>query len=104
MGRATQGVKVMNIKDDDLVSAVALVVESSADVADEAEEVAEAAAEGAKPAPEPDGSGLGRLERGDHARSGQPASATLASGPSLRRSWANAVTPSSAGTPSWNAR
>ncbi len=29
MGRATQGVKVMNIKDDDCVSAVALVVESS---------------------------------------------------------------------------
>ena len=56
MGRATQGVKVMNIKDDDLVSAVALVVESSADVADEAEEVAEAAAAGAKPAAEPDGS------------------------------------------------
>jgi DNA gyrase subunit A len=27
-GRATQGVKVMNIKDDDRVSAVALVVES----------------------------------------------------------------------------
>ncbi len=56
MGRATQGVKVMNIKDDDLVSAVALVVESSADVAEEAEEVAEAAAAGAKPAAEPDGS------------------------------------------------
>jgi DNA gyrase subunit A len=50
MGRATQGVKVMNIKDDDRVSAVALVVESSAGVAAEAEEVAEAAAEGAKPA------------------------------------------------------
>ncbi len=53
MGRATQGVKVMNIKDDDLVSAVALVVESSADVADladEAEAVAEAAADGAAPA------------------------------------------------------
>ena len=33
MGRATQGVKVMNIRDDDRVSAVALVVESSADVA-----------------------------------------------------------------------
>jgi DNA gyrase subunit A len=49
MGRATQGVKVMNIKDDDRVSAVALVVESSADVADEAEAVAEAAAEAAKP-------------------------------------------------------
>ena len=30
MGRATQGVKVMNIKDDDRVSAVALVVESQA--------------------------------------------------------------------------
>ena len=44
MGRATQGVRVMNIKDDDRVSAVALVVESSADVAEEAEEVAEAAA------------------------------------------------------------
>jgi DNA gyrase subunit A len=61
MGRATQGVKVMNIKDDDKVSAVALVVESSADtgaevaddVATEAEAVAEAAAEGAHPA-EPD--------------------------------------------------
>ena len=49
MGRATQGVKVMNIKDDDRVSAVALVVESSADVADEAEAVAERAAESAKP-------------------------------------------------------
>ena len=28
MGRSTQGVRVMNIKDDDRVSAVALVVES----------------------------------------------------------------------------
>ena len=50
MGRATQGVKVMNIKDDDRISAVALVVESSADVADEAEAVAAAAADGAAPA------------------------------------------------------
>jgi DNA gyrase subunit A len=54
MGRATQGVKVMNIGDDDRVSAVALVVESStdagADVATEADAVAEAAAEGAQPA------------------------------------------------------
>jgi DNA gyrase subunit A len=32
MGRATQGVRVMNIRDDDLVSAVALVVESGAAV------------------------------------------------------------------------
>ena len=38
------------LREDDRVSAVALVVESSADVADEAESVAEAAAEGAKPA------------------------------------------------------
>jgi hypothetical protein len=43
---------VMNIKDDDRVSAVALVVESAAgaDVAEEAEEIAETAAEAAKPA------------------------------------------------------
>jgi DNA gyrase subunit A len=56
MGRATQGVKVMNIKDDDRISAVALVVESTADVgadvAEEAEEVAQAAADGATPASE----------------------------------------------------
>jgi DNA gyrase subunit A len=50
MGRATQGVRVMNLRDDDRISAVALVVESSADVVAEAEVVAEAAAEGAKPA------------------------------------------------------
>ena len=30
MGRPTQGVKVMNMKDDDVVSAVALVVDSDA--------------------------------------------------------------------------
>jgi DNA gyrase subunit A len=33
MGRSTQGVKVMNIREDDRVSAVALVVESEPDVA-----------------------------------------------------------------------
>ena len=52
MGRATQGVKVMNIKDDDCVSAVALVVESTAaagDVAAEADQIALEAAEGAAP-------------------------------------------------------
>ena len=32
MGRATQGVRVMNMRDDDRVSAVALVVESGAPV------------------------------------------------------------------------
>ena len=52
MGRATQGVRVMKLKEDDRVSAVALVVESTggASVAEEAEAVAEQAAEGAKPA------------------------------------------------------
>jgi DNA gyrase subunit A len=35
MGRATQGVRVMNMREDDRVSAVALVVESGASVADE---------------------------------------------------------------------
>jgi hypothetical protein len=43
MGRATQGVRVMNLREDDRVSAVALVVESGASVADEASAVEEAA-------------------------------------------------------------
>jgi DNA gyrase subunit A len=38
MGRPTQGVKVMNIKDDDRVSAVALVVESDDSQAEEAQD------------------------------------------------------------------
>ncbi len=42
MGRATQGVRVMNLREDDRVSAVALVVESSASVADEASAAEEA--------------------------------------------------------------
>jgi DNA gyrase subunit A len=41
MGRATQGVRVMNMKEDDRVSAVALVVESSASVVEEALEAEE---------------------------------------------------------------
>jgi DNA gyrase subunit A len=49
MGRATQGVRVMNLRDDDRVSAVALVVESSADIAEEADLTASLAAENAKP-------------------------------------------------------
>jgi DNA gyrase subunit A len=36
MGRATQGVRVMNMKEDDRISAVALVVESGASVVEEA--------------------------------------------------------------------
>ena len=53
MGRATQGVRVMNMRDDDHVSAVALVVESSADVIDDAQEAladGAEAADGAGPA------------------------------------------------------
>jgi hypothetical protein len=54
MGRPTQGVRVMNMKEDDRVSAVALVVESDTPVgdgngaapADELPEVPEAAADG----------------------------------------------------------
>ncbi len=53
MGRPTQGVKVMNIKEDDMVSAVALVVESAAGAAaptngssPDGEELLEASAEG----------------------------------------------------------
>jgi DNA gyrase subunit A len=42
MGRATQGVRVMNLRGDDRVSAVALVIESSASVADEASAAEEA--------------------------------------------------------------
>jgi len=42
MGRATQGVRVMNMKEDDRVSAVALVIESSASVAADAEAAEEA--------------------------------------------------------------
>ena len=46
-GRATQGVRVMNLRGDDTVSAVALVVESEAEVAADAPELA--AADGAGP-------------------------------------------------------
>jgi DNA gyrase subunit A len=42
MGRATQGVRVMNMKEDDRVSAVALVVESGASIADDAAAAEEA--------------------------------------------------------------
>jgi DNA gyrase subunit A len=59
MGRSTQGVKVMNIKDDDRVSAVALVVESD-EPADGVDPSAQTELEGEPPLPEPiaeDGAG-----------------------------------------------
>jgi DNA gyrase subunit A len=56
-GRASQGVNVMNLRDDDIVSAVALVMEGTADTAakveeDEAPAELEAAVDGDAP---PDG-------------------------------------------------
>jgi DNA gyrase subunit A len=60
MGRATQGVRVMNLREDDRVSAVALVVESSASVAEEAsavEESGEPTVKATKGSASDDGSG-----------------------------------------------
>jgi DNA gyrase subunit A len=53
MGRATQGVRVMNMKEDDRVSAVALVIESGASIADE-EAAAEEAGNGVVKTPASD--------------------------------------------------
>jgi DNA gyrase subunit A len=51
-GRLSQGVKVMNVKDDDTVSAVALVVESEADTGARVEEIDENGASPAVDSPE----------------------------------------------------
>ncbi len=53
MGRPTQGVKVMNMKDDDCVSAVALVVDEddSDDENNGQEELAGAQGSGESPSP-----------------------------------------------------
>jgi DNA gyrase subunit A len=65
-GRASQGVNVMNLRDDDIVSAVALVMEGQADTAAKVEEDGatpelEASADGDAPVepaqPEPDEAG-----------------------------------------------
>ncbi|MGH2850027.1 MAG: DNA gyrase subunit A, partial [Solirubrobacteraceae bacterium] len=50
-GRASQGVRLMNLKDDDIVSAVALVAESDADA--EVDEATSPNGNGATPPPEP---------------------------------------------------
>jgi DNA gyrase subunit A len=50
-GRASQGVRLMNLKDDDTVSAVALVAESDADA--DGDEAVSPNGNGATPAPEP---------------------------------------------------
>ena len=64
MGRATQGVRVMNMREDDRVSAVALVVESGASVADE-ESAAEEAGEPMVIATNEAGSDNGTVSEGD---------------------------------------
>jgi DNA gyrase subunit A len=48
-GRASQGVKLMNLRGDDLVSAVALVMETNAETAAVAAELAETSGNGAAP-------------------------------------------------------
>ena len=67
MGRATQGVRVMNLRDDDRVSAVALVVESGAAVEED-----DASGDGAlaadSPGPEP------QAAKADGKPAGKPAS------------------------------
>ena len=59
MGRPTQGVRVMNIRDDDRVSAVALVMEDSASTA------AAVAEDGPDAEPLPDGTDVEALEGAD---------------------------------------
>jgi DNA gyrase subunit A len=60
-GRASQGVRVMNLREDDTVSAVALVMEERADtaaeVAEELPEGAEPSVDGDTPAPDSDSDG-----------------------------------------------
>src|SRR3954449_7420532 len=51
-GRASQGVRVMNLRDDDVVSAVALVAESSADTEAKVQAELDASTNGAAPAAE----------------------------------------------------
>ena len=75
-GRPAQGVRVMNLRDDDVVSAVALVVEESADTAASvAEGLEEASADGSTTAPAEhpatDGGDATELEGAD-ARRGPP--------------------------------
>jgi DNA gyrase subunit A len=71
MGRATQGVRVMNLRDDDRVSAVALVVESGAAVEEDGPSgdgaEAGAAAESERPAAKVDGKPAGKRSSSSHA-------------------------------------
>jgi DNA gyrase subunit A len=72
-GRSSQGVKLMNIREDDQVSAVALVVESAEDELDEAgAAVGEITGEAGEPAPEAgtEGSDLGGEESEDADETG----------------------------------
>jgi DNA gyrase subunit A len=53
-GRASQGVRLMNLRDDDVVSAVALVMEQEADTAAEVADELPAASDGAEPSQDGD--------------------------------------------------
>ena len=64
MGRATQGVKVMNLRGDDTVSAVAVVVESDADIGADVIEDDELSPNGGSP----DGDGAAPAGRGCEPR------------------------------------
>ncbi len=84
MGRATQGVRVMNMKEDDRISAVALVVESGASVADEA-----AAAEEAGNGIVKTGADTGVRERGERVAARPTAASARTGADRLRASWSN---------------
>jgi DNA gyrase subunit A len=76
MGRATQGVRVMNLRDDDRVSAVALVVESDSDPVDpggaDGQDAAAEADGSASPAVEmPSGNGDGPTADQDASEPGE---------------------------------
>jgi len=53
-GRPAQGVRVMNLRDDDQVSAVALVMESAADTSAEVHELQDELGDAGAPEPPPD--------------------------------------------------
>ena len=83
-GRASQGVRVMNLREGDVVSAVALIVETAADTAaDVAEELPGTEnGNGASPAAEVEATAESSLEDGEQPENGDPSSRPqLESGP-----------------------
>jgi DNA gyrase subunit A len=64
-GRASQGVRLMNLREDDQVSAVALVVESEAETAAQVIDDAPTAPDGGEPAAAPDGDAPAEIDASD---------------------------------------